>query len=115
MLLTDEEKGFVYELPEKTNIVVFANKYNLNLEDLMTLNYIQDETEILFEGSEMFINITDDQAIAKGLMDPPPPIIVKKASNRPVIIKPTGSSSRTSVAGTSTRTSGAPKLKYYIK
>ncbi|MBU0626922.1 LysM peptidoglycan-binding domain-containing protein [Patescibacteria group bacterium] len=65
LVITDEEKGFVYELPEKTNIVVFANKYNLNLEDLMTLNYIQDETEILFEGSEIFINITDEQAISK--------------------------------------------------
>jgi LysM repeat protein len=40
LMITDEEKGFVYSIPEKTNIMVFANKYNLNLEDLMTLNYM---------------------------------------------------------------------------
>jgi len=65
LVITDEDVGFVYSIPEKTNIVVFANKYNLNLEDLMTLNYIQDETEILFPGQEIFINITNQQGIDK--------------------------------------------------
>lgn len=65
LAITDENHGFVFSIKDKTNIVVFANKYNLNLEDLMTLNYIQDETEILFPGQEIFINITDEQAIAK--------------------------------------------------
>jgi hypothetical protein len=49
-------------MKEKTNVVVFANKYNLNLQDLMTLNYIQDDSEILDSGQEVFINITQDKA-----------------------------------------------------
>lgn len=88
LVITDEEVWFLYTIPEKTNIVVFANKYNLNLEDLMTLNYIQDETEIWFSWDEIFINITEEQAIAKGLMEAPKPVIVEKPKNRPVITKP---------------------------
>ncbi|MBO4516270.1 hypothetical protein J5751_02300 [bacterium] len=42
--------------------MVFANKYSLNIEDLMTLNYIQDESEILQEGQEVFLPITLEKA-----------------------------------------------------
>lgn len=63
-MITDEQ-GIVYVLPEKTNIVVFANRYNLKLEDLMTLNYIQDESEILFPDQEIFLNISLEDAYNK--------------------------------------------------
>jgi hypothetical protein len=36
-------------MKENTSIGVFAEMYGLNKEDLMTLNYIQDETEMLHE------------------------------------------------------------------
>jgi hypothetical protein len=54
--------GIVYAVKEKTNVVVFANKYNLNIQDLMTLNYIQDESEIFSPGQEIFLNITTEKA-----------------------------------------------------
>ncbi len=75
LIITNEEKWFLYNVKEKTNIIVFANKYNLNAKDLMTLNYIQDETEILNPGQQLFINIDLEQAYKVGLKKRP---IVKK-------------------------------------
>jgi LysM repeat protein len=42
--------------------LVFANRYGLNVEDLMSLNYIQDETEMLQDGQEIFVPITLEKA-----------------------------------------------------
>lgn len=90
LMITDEEKWFVYAIPEKTNVVVFANKYNLSLEDVMSLNYISDESEVLPAGQEIFINISEAEWINKGLLERPAPIIVSKTSTnkRPTITKP---------------------------
>ena len=60
--ILNQVDGIVYTVPDKTNVVVFANKYNLNLQDLMTLNYIQDESEILSSDQEIFLNITTEKA-----------------------------------------------------
>lgn len=112
LMITDETVWFVYAMPEKTNVVVFSNKYNLNKEDLMSLNYISDESEIIQAGQEIFINITEDQGINKGLLERPAPVIIAKTSpsikKRPAIVKPqwnniTRSSSAASSAGTSTK------------
>lgn len=95
LIVTDEQEGFVYSMKNKTTIRVFAELYGLNLEDLMTLNYIQDDTEILQEGQEIFINISDREAKNKWLQEPDPiyvprPVVAKKptittsSSNRSV-------------------------------
>ena len=63
--------GIVYTIKDKTNVVVFANKYNLNLQDLMTLNYIQDESELFTPGQELFLNITKEKAYDLGLLERP--------------------------------------------
>jgi len=91
LMITDEEKGFVYSILEKTNIMVFANQYNLNLEDLMTLNYMMwDSTEVLQAGQEIFIPIIVEDAYNKGLLERPAPVIITKTSTnkRPTITKP---------------------------
>ncbi|MEI8009348.1 MAG: hypothetical protein WCI00_08565 [bacterium] len=62
MKVSNQVDGIVYTIKDKTNVVVFANKYTLNLQDLMTLNYVQDETEIFSPGQEVFINITKEKA-----------------------------------------------------
>lgn len=83
LIVTDEQEGFVYTMKNKTTIRVFAELYGLNLEDLMTLNYIQDDTEILQEWQEVFINISDRDAKNKWLQEPDPiyvprPVVAKK-------------------------------------
>ena len=44
LIITDESEGLIYTIDWTQNILVFANRYGLNVEDLMSLNYIQDET-----------------------------------------------------------------------
>jgi hypothetical protein len=81
----------LYTTQEKENILVFANKYSLNLEDLMTLNYIQDETEVLQDGQELFIPINLETAYDVGLLERPKPVYKPKVSitYKPTITKPT--------------------------
>ncbi|MEI7919779.1 MAG: hypothetical protein WCH65_06480 [bacterium] len=62
MKISNQVDGIIYTIQDKTNVVVFANKYNLNLQDLMTLNYVQDETELFTPGQDIFINITKERA-----------------------------------------------------
>ena len=62
IVVTNEEDGILYKVRENQNIKVFANKYGLDLKDLMTLNYITDDSEILYEGQEIFINLSEEKA-----------------------------------------------------
>lgn len=82
LIVTDEQEGFVYTMKEKTSIGVFAEMYGLNKEDLMTLNYIQDETEILHEWQEVFINISIQKWREKLLLEPerivPRPVVTQR-------------------------------------
>lgn len=83
IIVTDEEDGIIYTVRETQNIKVFANKYNLNLQELMTLNYITDDTEILQEGQELFINISNEKAnTIAGFIDKAQPNLA------PQVIKP---------------------------
>ncbi|MCX6824575.1 MAG: LysM peptidoglycan-binding domain-containing protein [candidate division SR1 bacterium] len=87
--VSNQVDGIVYTVPDKTNVLVFANKYNLNLQDLMTLNYVQDETELFTPGQEIFVNITKDKAYELGLLQKPVPIVIPKSTitYRPTINK----------------------------
>jgi hypothetical protein len=49
-------------MPENINVKIFTNKYNLNIDEFMSLNYIQDESEMLYKGQDVFINITNEMA-----------------------------------------------------
>ena len=62
IVVTNEEDWILYKVRENQNIKVFANKYGLDLQDLMTLNYITDDSEILYEGQEIFINLSEEKA-----------------------------------------------------
>jgi len=87
--VSSDVDGIVYTVKEKTNVLVFANKYNINLQDLMTLNYIQDETEIFSPDQEVFINITKEKAYELWLLEKPKPEIIPKSTitYRPTINK----------------------------
>ena len=94
LIITSEENWLIYTIPEKTNILVFANKYSLNIEDLMTLNYIQDESEILQEWQEVFLPITLETAYNVWLMERPKPVYKPKTTvtYTPTITKPVSTS-----------------------
>jgi len=89
LVITNDDDWFLYSIPENINVIVFVNKYNLNLEDFMTLNYVQDQSEMLYAWQDVFVNITDEKAYDNGLKQRPKPVIVK-ANNlyKPIINKP---------------------------
>jgi len=93
LIITDEEDGLIYTIDWNQNILVFANKYSLNLEDLMTLNYIQDETEILQDWQEIFVPIDIETAYDVWMMERPKPVYKPKTTvaYKPTITKPTSS------------------------
>ncbi len=88
LVVTDDEEWIIYELPEKSNVLVFANKYNLNTEDFMTMNNIQDETEILQQGQELFLPISQERAYDIGLLTRPEPTPQPIKKYIPIIHKP---------------------------
>ena len=98
LIITSEENWLMYIIPEKINVLVFANKYSLNIEDLMTLNYIQDESEILQEWQEVFLPVTLETAYDVWLMERPKPVYKPKktVTYTPTITKPVVTSTTTS-------------------
>jgi surface antigen len=89
LLITDDDEWIIYELPEKTTVLVFANKYNLNKEDFMTINSIQDESEILQQGQELFLPITQERAYDIWLLIKPEPKPEPVKPKPPIASKPT--------------------------
>jgi len=91
LVITDEDDWLLYTIAEKENVLVFANRYNLDIEDFMTLNYIQDETEMLQDGQEVFIPVNLETAYDVGLLERPKPVYKPKTTitYKPTITKPT--------------------------
>lgn len=85
LVISDDNDGFLYIIPEDVNVVVFANKYNLNIEDFMSLNYIQDQFEMLYKDQDVFINLTQEQAYNNWLLQRP--VIIPQEQYKPVIVK----------------------------
>jgi len=85
--ISGQGDGIFYTIKEKTNVLVFANTYNLNVQDLMTLNYVQDETELFTPGQDIFININKEKAYDVWLLERPKPVVIPKATvvHRPTI------------------------------
>lgn len=90
LTITDVE-GIIYPMKQTTNLIVFANQYDLDLEDLKNLNYIQNNNQEIQQGDEIFIPITEKQAIEKGLIekneDPLPPLNKPKPKTPSKIVK----------------------------
>ena len=102
IIVTNEEDGIIYTVRETQNIKVFANKYNLNLEDLMTLNYILDDTEMLQKGQEVFINVSAESANAiPGFIDKGQPNLA------PQVVTPRVTATNTSTTKTTTSTTSS--------
>jgi surface antigen len=73
----------------------------------MTLNYIQDETEILMPGQELFINIDLEEAYKIGLKERPKVTTIPKVTKiayTPVINKPSQGNKSSTTTNTSSIT-----------
>ncbi len=94
IVITNEEEGLVYEIEEDINVKVFSEKYALNLDDVMSINYIQDESEILKAWNQIFVNVTKNKAYETWLLEKPIPVYVPKQTTtyKPVITSPSTNS-----------------------
>ena len=108
-LIISDTPGLLYTMKEKSSLIVFANQYQLNLEQLKTMNSFTDDNQLLFEGDEIFLPITQDQAAAKGLIDkpiyrPPTPIVQVTKPRPTTTTSPTKTTTRPTTTTTTVRT-----------
>ena len=124
IVVTNEEDGILYKVRENQNIKVFANKYGLDLKDLMTLNYITDDSEILYKGQEIFINLSEEKAnnipwfIDKAQPDLTIPVVKPKTTKTTTTTKTTKTTSTTTTtasAGSATTASTSKSSKILKK
>ncbi len=63
------KEGVIHEIKKSTSIEQFAKEYNLNLDDLLTLNYIDDPKAPLQVGQQIFLDLNRVEAEEKGLVE----------------------------------------------
>lgn len=66
-------EGFIIQIDQPTNMMVFANKFNLDLDDLMSVNGVNDPLQPFDEGYEIFVPESREKGIQVGLIDKPSP------------------------------------------
>lgn len=119
IIIANEDVWFLYTIPETINVKIFTNKYSLNIDEFMSLNYIQDESEMLYQWQDVFINITNEVAYDNWLLERPKPVVVikPKVSYKPVINKPQSSisSNRTNNANAVGASSSSKKSRIISK
>ncbi len=69
--ITNEWGEIIYEIQEKSDITTFAEKHDLDLEEVIELNYLPDTKFELVAGQQLFLNLTREQAELKWLRQTP--------------------------------------------
>ena len=77
LIVSDNEDGILYVVQEAKTLKLFAEYYRLNLQDLITLNYFSDESEVLYPGQEIFVNVSEQRAYEIGLLQREQPELPK--------------------------------------
>lgn len=72
-LTISELPGIIIAMANQTSVEEFAKHYNLNVEDIKSLNNIADAKTILRKGDELFLTLTEKDAIKKGILEDPNP------------------------------------------
>jgi hypothetical protein len=67
----------------------------------MTLNYISDDSEMLYPGQELFINVTEARAYDIGLLEKAQPVLPKDEVIKPKTTKKT-TTKKTTTTNTNT-------------
>lgn len=127
LIVSDNEEGILYVVKTPRTLKLFAEYYRLNLEDLVTLNHFSDESEMLYAGQEIFINVTEQRAYDIWLLEKPQPILPKDEPIRKPSSSKTSSTNstkaKTSVVGasgagnitaTSTASNNANRKQWYF-
>jgi hypothetical protein len=103
--------GIVVAMSSQTSVREFAKQYALNVDDIKALNNISDEKSILQEGDELFLTISEQDAIKKWILEDPNAVVeepVQIASNPS---KPTQPEAKKPTDTKKPQTPEAPKKK----
>ena len=95
-LIIRSQPGIYYQVKKDTTWKEFAQQYKLDLKQLLSLNYVSDENQPLQKGDEIFLPLTQEEAIQKWLLPKPKP------KPRPTYTKPTKKASNTKKSSTPT-------------
>lgn len=117
--MSDKEEGILYVVQKERSLKLFAEFYRLNIEDLMTFNYISDDSEMLYPGQELFINVTEQRAMDIGLIEKPQPKLPKDEVPKPKYVAPktttNGARVNTSSSASSVAVASSGKKSRIIK
>lgn len=62
-------EGIIYEIGEPISLTKFAADFELNVEDLLTLNYLDDPLTELEIGTQLFVDLNKVEAVERGLLE----------------------------------------------
>ena len=100
LVVSDNEEGILYVVEKERSLKLFAEFYRLNIDDLMTFNYFSDDSEILYPGQELFINVTEQRAYDIGLLEKAQPVLPKDEVAKPKTAKKTATYTKGAVVYT---------------
>jgi surface antigen/LysM repeat protein len=63
------EENVLYEVKEPSTLSEFAQKYNLSVDDLLTLNYLDNPDEQIEPGQQLFLAMSRRDAEKEGLIE----------------------------------------------
>ena len=89
LIVSDNEEWILYVVKKEWSLKLFSEFYRLNIDDLMTLNYISDDSEMLYPWQELFINVTEQRAYDIWLLEKAQPVLPKDEVIKPKVIKKT--------------------------
>ena len=87
LIVSDNEEWILYVVKKERSLKLFSEFYRLNINDLMTLNYISDDSEMLYPGQELFINVTEQRAYDIWLLEKAQPVLPKDEVVKPIVKK----------------------------
>ncbi len=79
-LIIVEEEWILYEIPKDITLKQFAKTYNLDLEKLKQINYFIEDDVVLQKGDEIFVPISEKQAIKIWLIKKPKKTYITRAT-----------------------------------
>ena len=88
-LTISELPGIVIAMDNQTSVAEFAKQYDLNIEDIKSLNNIADAKTILRKGDELFLTMTEKDAIKKWILEDPNPTPEPTKPTQAVVAKNT--------------------------
>lgn len=74
------DKSIIHDIEKEISVEDFARKYNLDMEDLLTLNYLEDGHDILVKDQQIFVPLNKVEAEERGLIKKKPFVMLNLPS-----------------------------------